>query len=403
MRAAIIADDLTGAADTGVQLARAGYRTAVAFRGAPVPPTGDLDAVALDTDSRAMPAGFAAKRVLEAGRAVRDARIVYKKLDSTLRGPIAAELVAALETTGRDRAVVAPAFPSTGRTTVDGVQLVRGVPVHETEAKNDPRTPVRQGHIPTLLATSFPSIIPLGVEELADPSAVRRSLENARCVVADAQRDEDLEALVRAVADPSKVLWAGSAGLALALGGVYPGPHAETVRAAPAPLSRVLVVVGSLSEVSRKQLRSLAWEYGCAAAPVDGRAGTVEEAIAHMRAALSGSACAAVHSTHDRDSAGSFVGALAEVVAGLSGEGLFDALVLTGGETALEVARHLGAAGIRLEGELEPGIPEGTLIGPSPYRVVTKAGGFGEPDTLVRVVEGLLGEGKDRGPWTRHL
>src|SRR3712207_4487638 len=52
MRAAIIADDLTGAADTGVQLARAGYRTAVAFRGASVPPSKDLDAVALDTDSR---------------------------------------------------------------------------------------------------------------------------------------------------------------------------------------------------------------------------------------------------------------------------------------------------------------------------------------------------------------
>jgi uncharacterized protein YgbK (DUF1537 family) len=69
--------------------------------------------------------------------------------------------------------------------------------------------------------------------------------------------------------------------------------------------------------------------------------------------------------------------------------------VLTGGETALRVARRLGAVGIRLEEEVGPGIPVGTLIGPSPYRVVTKAGGFGEPDTLVRVVERLLGEGKD--------
>src|SRR5919107_2220434 len=102
MQAAVIADDLTGAADTGVQLVRAGYRTAVAFGDAPIPPAEDLDAVALDTDSRAMPAGFAAKRVLEAARAVRDARIIYKKLDSTLRGPIAAEITAALESTGRD-------------------------------------------------------------------------------------------------------------------------------------------------------------------------------------------------------------------------------------------------------------------------------------------------------------
>ena len=49
MHATIIADDLTGAAHTGVQLARAGYRTAVAFRGSPIPPAEDLDAVAVVT------------------------------------------------------------------------------------------------------------------------------------------------------------------------------------------------------------------------------------------------------------------------------------------------------------------------------------------------------------------
>jgi D-threonate/D-erythronate kinase len=144
-------------------------------------------------------------------------------------------------------------------------------------------------------------------------------------------------------------------------------------------------------------LRALAEECGCEAVPV-GRFGVDEEARGATRAALSGSSCAAVHSTEDRDApgAGSFVGALAEVVAGLSGEGLFDALVLTGGETAVGVARRLGAAGIRLEGEVEPGVPVGSLIGPRPYRVVTKAGAFGEPGTLVRAVERLLESGKDR-------
>jgi uncharacterized protein YgbK (DUF1537 family) len=405
MQAAIIADDLTGAADTGMQLARAGYRTAVAFRDAPVPPAGDLDAVALDTDSRAMPDGFAAKRVLEAGRAVRSARIVYKKLDSTLRGPIAAELAAALGATGRDRAVVAPAFPAAGRTTVHGVQLVRGVPVHETEAKDDPRTPVREGHIPTLLASSFPSIRALSVEELADPTTLSRTLEDTVCVVADATRDEDLESLARAIPDPSRVLWAGSAGLALALGRVYPGPHAEIASPRPAPVHKVLVVVGSLSGISRGQLRSLAEERGYATVSVAGGSGAVEEAFGPARAALSEGTCAALHSAEVRDpsgAAGPVVESLAEVVAGLSEEGLFDALVLTGGETAVGVARRLGAVGIRLEGEAEPGIPVGSLLGPRPYRVVTKAGGFGEADTLVRVVEGLLGEGKDQGQWTRR-
>ena len=81
---------------------------------------------------------------------------------------------------------------------------------------------------------------------------------------------------------------------------------------------------------------------------------------------------------------------LAGVVGALSEENLFDALVLTGGDTAVGVARRLGAVGVRLEGEVEPGIPVGTLIGPKPYRVVTKAGAFGEPGTLVKAVETLL-------------
>ena len=155
MDLAIIADDLTGAADSGVQLKRSGYRTAVVFRRADLPPEVDLDAVAVDTDSRSSPAGFAAKRVLEAGRAMNNARVIYKKIDSTLRGPIAAELAAALGATGRTKAVVAPAFPSAGRTTFEGVQLVNGKPVHQTGLAYDPSTPVSESHIPYLLSEAF--------------------------------------------------------------------------------------------------------------------------------------------------------------------------------------------------------------------------------------------------------
>ena len=135
----------------------------------------------------------------------------------------------------------------------------------------------------------------------------------------------------------------------------------------------------------------------CQAVAVGGRSGTVEEALGPARAALSGGGCAAVHSAEERGAsdAGEIVGALAEVVAALSEEGFFDALVLTGGETAVGVARRLGAVGIRLEGEVEPGIPVGSLIGPGAYRVVTKAGAFGEQDTLIRAVKTLLRSEED--------
>ncbi len=393
---AIIADDLTGAADSGVQLVRAGYRTAVIFHGEEVPSV-DFDAVCFDTDSRTMPAGFAAKRVLEAARTARGARIVYKKLDSTLRGNVAAELATVARTTKRDLTIVAPAFPAAGRTTAYGTQLVHGVPVDETEMRNDPGTPVREAHVPTLLADAFSSVGTLGVEDLADPVRVRQVLEENECVVADAGCDPDLEALVRSVPDPAGVLWAGSAGLALALGSVYPGPHKGDTERQRASVRPVLVVVGSLSGVAREQVRRLIVEYGRVAFPVE--VGEPENAVAATREMLVGRGCAVVHSPETRDAfGGSFVGSLAEVVEHLADDRLFEGLVLTGGATAVGVARRLGASGIQLHGEVETGVPIGTLIGPRPFPVVTKAGGFGGPDTLIGAVEALEQGGEENGP-----
>ncbi len=397
MLIAIIADDLTGAADSGVQLVSAGYRTAVIFHGEKVP-AGDLGAVCFDTDSRTLPAGFAAKRVLEATRTASDARVFYKKLDSTLRGNVATELAAAFGAARRDLTIVAPAFPAAGRTTVCGTQLVNGVPVDETEMRNDPRTPVREAHVPTLLSEAFPSVGTLGVDDIADPARVRRVLEESECVVADAVLDSDLEALVRAVPDPAGALWAGSAGLALALGSVYPGPRAGDAVAQRAPFRPVLVVVGSLSGVAREQVRRLVGEYGDIAVPVGGE-GTLENAVAATGEALAGQACAVVHSPEERNASGaSILDSLAEVAARLSEDGHFEGLVLTGGATAVGVARRLGASGIGLTGEVEAGVPIGALIGPNTYPVVTKAGGFGGPDTLVGAVEALAQGAEERDP-----
>jgi D-threonate/D-erythronate kinase len=123
----------------------------------------------------------------------------------------------------------------------------------------------------------------------------------------------------------------------------------------------------------------------------------VQEAVEVAKGMLARGTCAVVHSPEERSaSSESVLGELAEVAALLSEEELFEALVLTGGTTAVGVARRLGASGIRLEGEVETGVPMGALIGPRPYPVVTKAGGFGRPDTLVGAVEALSGE--ERNP-----
>ena len=153
-RYAIIADDLTGAGDVGVQFSYAGLRTrTLCDARLPVWPAG-IDTVVVDTHSRglaptaAYAAVAAAAQVLHAA----GARLVYKKIDSTLRGALGAELDAALDVSGATLAVVCPAYPANGRTLVDGILAVDGQPVAQTPIGRDPIAPVRESHLPTLLA-----------------------------------------------------------------------------------------------------------------------------------------------------------------------------------------------------------------------------------------------------------
>jgi D-threonate/D-erythronate kinase len=369
----VVADDLTGAADGGVQLARGGYRTAVAFHGEP-PAADGVDALVADTDSRAAGRDVAVARVRAATGALAAAPILLKKVDSTLRGSLAAEIAAALEASGRRRAIVAPAFPAAGRTTESGVQHVHGEPVHRTRFADDPVSPVREGHVPTLLAAE--------------------GLTDGCCVVADAVTDEDLEAVVRAEPDPSGVLGVGSAGLARALAAVHPGPGRAAEDAPDDREPRVLVVAGSANDVAREQVRALAGS-GVAAAglslpALDG--GAVEVCAALATNALRDARACVVHPVGaggGSDLPRRIAAALGEVAARLAEAELVTALVLTGGDTAVAVARRLGATGLRVDDELEPGVPVGRLLGPRPYRVVTKAGGFGSPDVLRAACEAL--------------
>src|SRR5690348_16478919 len=124
-RVGIVADDLTGAADAAVQFVRAGWDTELRLAGDP----GTASVVAVTTDSRAIDATSAAAAVDEVVRRFRAAGIarLYKKIDSTLRGHLRAELVAACRAWLDDSvAVVCPAFPAMARTVVRNELHVNG-------------------------------------------------------------------------------------------------------------------------------------------------------------------------------------------------------------------------------------------------------------------------------------
>jgi uncharacterized protein YgbK (DUF1537 family) len=348
-RVAIVADDLTGACDAAVGFTRAGLRAEVALPGAPAPAGADV--AAIDIRSRHLAPRVAADRTARWIGALRDAPLLIKKLDSTLRGNVRAELEAALRASGRRVALVAPAFPAYGRTTRDGVQYLDGVPVHEGVAGADPVSPARTSDLGALLGAAR-----LRRDQLAD---TERIAALTGFVVADAETGEDLDTLVAHA--PRDVLWAGSTGLSQAFGRVLEDPARRTQRPRAA---RVVVAVGSLNPLSRRQLdrlRAVAGErVTILASPPDGAGDPLAEARA-----LGAGVLAAV-----RDGA--------------------DAVVLTGGDTAAAALAALGATGFAVLDEVEPGVPVGRLRGPFPVAAVTKAGGFGSEDALVACVRAVL-------------
>src|SRR5204862_4668285 len=265
----IIADDLTGAADCGIAFAVAGLPTFVSFGGAQAVIKAAARVVALDTDSRGLPPAAAAERAQAAARLAcrRGSRAIYKKIDSTLRGNVGPEVAAtfrvAAETLGSALVVFSPAFPSTGRTVVDGKVMVGGVPLERTEVwqKSGMKGPSEPARI---LADAGLATERIGLEQIRESLSEALSRTRAQAVVCDAESEEDLAQIARAGARlGTPVVWVGSAGLARPLPAAL-GLRAETPENAARawPQGPVLALVGSRSSVAREQARLLSAEAG---------------------------------------------------------------------------------------------------------------------------------------------
>jgi uncharacterized protein YgbK (DUF1537 family) len=361
MRVGLQADDLTGACDAGAAFAARGLPTVVLLPDAPLPAP-PPQVLVLDTESRGRDAAEARVRAREAATRLLGCgpALLFKKVDSTLRGAIAAELAGTLEGTGRRAALLAPSFPAQHRTVRDGVLHVAGQAAGETAIARDPTFPPTGDRVLALLGADGPH--PAGFVPLATvrrgPAAVAARLARFEAVLAcDAETDADLDVLA-AASERVPVLLAGSAGLATALAA---RTAREPLRPTPRPRAPLLVVAGSVHPVTRAQLARLQ-ERGIGGLwpPVQGQAD---------RAAV--------------------VRELAEAARRQVGQAAPGTLLLTGGETAYSVCRALGADGIALAGELEPGLAIGALVGGAfeGLAVVTKAGGFGDAETLVRLHE----------------
>lgn len=404
-RVLVIGDDLTGSNATGARFARAGLRTISvsgvdrAYRAM------DSDVLVLNAATRHLGATAARARVQEAAKAVAPVELLAKRVDTTLRGNVGAEVDALLDVLEpATRALVVPAFPDAGRTTVGGIHLVDGVPLAATPAARDPLTPVEFSRIAAVLRRGTDRQIvelPLDVVEAGSRAvADRLATTDAPLVVGDATSNAHLGTIAEAAAlvhaelgthwvsvdsGPFAVL------LATALG-IGPGEH---------PLPPVLAVVGSITESSREQALELEQVSGARFVDV-GPDGLDARQIADRAAALARSGARVVGirtwlpgaaEQVDRTTAARIRGVLADATAVLLAEHAFGGLYATGGDIAEAVTESLASDGFAIETEVLPLAVAGRLVG-GPHDglpFATKGGLIGGQGAAVSCVEHLIG------------
>src|SRR5215216_1433710 len=156
---AIIADDLSSATDCGAQVVRSGLSAVVPLYSYSLPKQArSVQVISVDTDSRSLPPDQAYAKVRAPAQELlaEGWTDFYKSVDSTLRGNLGVEIEAVLEVVQPDCAIIAPAFPKYGRTTVNGIQYLHGRPLHDTEFGTDPTAPVKDADIARRLAEGSP-------------------------------------------------------------------------------------------------------------------------------------------------------------------------------------------------------------------------------------------------------
>lgn len=416
-----VADDLTGATDMALMLARGGLRT-VQTTGVP---TGQLDlssvdAVVVALKSRTIPAAQAVDQSLRAAAFLKEAgarRYFFKycsTFDSTDQGNIGPVAEALLRFAGGDFTIACPAFPANGRTIYQGHLFVNGVPLHESSMKDHPLTPMRDSNLVRVLERQ--TALAVGLIDYRDVDGGTPSIKKAiarertagkSIAIVDALSDSHLREIGAAVADLPLVT--GGSGVALGLPAAYRNlglierlhPPADKLHAAA---GRTAILAGSCSAATRGQVAA-AVAAGIPHLQIDpvgiaeGR--IVSDQVVNWIDRQAGAATPMVYSSAEpeavrmaqerlgRDRAGHVVEQLlAEVAKGIVGLG-FTRLIVAGGETSGAVVEALGVRALAIGPEIDPGVPWTRDIAGTGLALALKSGNFGAPDFFLKAWQQL--------------
>ncbi len=411
VRLLMIADDFTGALDTGVQFAARGARTCVVtdpaydFSQAKA----ELQVLVLDAETRHLTpeAAYGVVRRAVEGALAAGFTHIYKKTDSALRGNVGAELAAVLDGAGAESLAFLPALPRMDRVTRGGVHYIAGVPVAESVFGQDPFEPVTASSVPEIIGAQTDRAVVLhGLGETAA----------ARCPgiqVYDAETDRDLMDIGLGLGREGLRLSAGCAGFAAALAEILDLRGAPPVLPDLAPA--LFVACGSVNPVTLRQMAE-AEEHGfphvhlnpvqkleeswldtpeCAA----DTAAWLETAGRKRRFILDVNDPAGCGDT-DRyagergltteDLRRGISAQLGRLVRRLLDGGLDATILCTGGDTLLALMGAVKVAELIPVCELDAGaVLTDFVYQGKTHHIISKSGGFGEPDLFYRLALSL--------------
>lgn len=424
----IIADDLTGANDTALQFHLKGCNTEILldYKNSPNK-CFNVGAWAISTESRNIDAASAAKATSEACEFLKNeycVELFYKKIDSTLRGNIAAEILAAIDATGKDAAVIAPAFIQEGRITIGGYQLVKGVPIERTEAARDPHAPIYESSIPNIIRKQLPpeledclaliehSVITKG----AAPITMKiNELVKAgkKLIVCDAVSVVDIEQIVMSMYKCSfDILPCGSAGLAQALAENWVDENKTQHITKKLPPLPKLVLSGSATQLTSLQVKKLQFDddfentYIVNLTLSDILDGLDSAILGRIVSNLAKNNIVVAHvgeiqrELEDEDSKGrerlidegigqeklarKITDYLSDLLKEIKKQKDF-ILVTIGGETSYKCAHALGSKQLQLIDAVLPAIP--LCMDTNAQLIITKSGNLGNSNTLVEIMK----------------
>ena len=424
VRLLIIADDFTGALDTGVKFAESGAEVRV-IRDEHYDFTCTSEQVSvlvMDAETRHISSQDAYRKVYHITKNAREAGIpyIYKKTDSALRGNIGSELTAVLDGSGCQVLHFLPAFPKMGRTTQNGIHYIDGIPVQESVFGKDPFEPVTCSEIPKMIAAQSKVSVRVVSDGIVMTGGEMAGVGKPEIAVYDAKTDDDMAALAHALSDAGQLgVLAGCAGMAETLPALLKlagGRHKQ-----PEFIPKLLVACGSVNpitcaqldyaekrgfvrprltprqkldpeyfqtEIGRTKARELLECYRNSALCILDSNDTAEEPDTRRYAQELGL---------DRDTLRVQIADTLGYLVRCFIENASDCtLLITGGDTLLGFMKQAQVEEMIPICEMAPGTVLSQFeIKGKVYKLISKSGGFGKENLIVELAEQILGEKKE--------